>query len=148
MEFESGRSYVEPFLIPENNGITLLQIDSLATRNSFTKSATMVFPVVSLINSQFELIATLDNLPFTYSNNFGWKRIQVVVTIDDQFEDATYAVVHTSTEKLSHSLSTRKPAQIIKNTDFDTMLYVQPSQLKKRIRFTSSGVLNVMAYPL
>ncbi len=149
IEFDTGKSYVEPLLLPANNGITLLQIDSMVSRNNGTNIPTVVFPVVTLLNSQYQPIVTLDKLPFRYiSSFFGWKRIQVVVTIDDQYEDAKYALIHTSSVKLKQSLSTRKPIQIVQDTGFDTIIYAQPTNSRNRIRFSEIGIFNVIAYPL
>ena len=148
-KFETGKSYVEPILLPPDSGITLLQIDSLVSRNNGTSIPTVVFPVVTLLDSQYQPIATLDQLPFRYLNSFfGRKRIQVVVTIDDQFEDAKYALIHTSAKKLQQSLSTREPVQIIQESGFDTIFYAQPTKSRYRIHFSESGAFNIIAFPV
>jgi hypothetical protein len=148
-KFETGKSYVEPILLPPDNGITLLQIDSLVSRNNGTSIPTVVFPVVTLLDSQHQAIVTLDKLPFRYLDSlFGWRRIQVVVTIDDQYEDAKYALIHTSTKKMQQSLSTRKPVQIIQESGYDTIFYAQPTKSRNRIRFSESGKLNIIAFPV
>jgi hypothetical protein len=149
LSFDSGKSYVEPFTLPQSGGVTLLQVDSLVGLWDVTEIPSVVFPVVTLLNSDFEEIVTLDQLPYQFDNfALDQKRIRIVVTIDDQYADASYALIHTSQDKLSNSISTRKPYTIIKHTNFDTMLYDQQESSRKRIRFSHSGALNVIVYPL
>lgn len=147
--FDTGKSYVESILLPEHNGVTLLKIDSLVSRHSVTGIPTAVFPVVTLLDNNYQPVATLDNLEFTYRNNLlGWRRIRVVITIDNNYSDARYAIIHTSNEKLTESLSTRRPIAIIKEDDFDSMLYANPRKSRKRIKFANNGVFEIVAYPL
>ena len=47
---------------------------------------------------------------------------------------------------LNQALSTQEPISVIQQSAFDTMIYVQPTLSKKRIDFTETGVLNVLAY--
>ena len=149
MVFTTGKSYVEPLLLPETSGIILLQIDSLVSKHSPYGVPTAVFPVVTLLDSQYQPVATLDQLPFEYqSKYFDSKRIRFVVTIDGQYEDVTYALIHTSSEKLNQSLSIQEPIQIVQDAGFETILYAEPSFSRKRIRFVESGVFNVKAFPL
>ena len=148
-DFETGKSYVEPILIPQHGGVTLLQIESVVSRNSILENATVIYPAVTLLDSQYQHIVTLDDLPFTYNASFfGWNQLDIVLTIDDQYFDATYALIHTSSKNFSQSLSTRDPVRIVQEKDFDTLLYAHSSSSKSRIHFVETGVFKVLMYPL
>lgn len=148
-EFENGKSYVEPFKLPESNGIVLLQVDSLAGKWQTTGRPTVVFPVITLLDSNYNQIATLEDLPYEVVNPWvGQKLLRVVATIDDRYPDARYALIHTSKTRLNQSISTRKPYAIVRTSNFDTMLYDQTTTEGKWVRFTHSGAMNLRAYPM
>ena len=52
-QFDSGKSYVEAIVLPESRGETLLQIDSLVSRRNAFAPSHAVFPVVTLLDSEF-----------------------------------------------------------------------------------------------
>ncbi len=148
-QFDSGKSYVEPISLPQTGSRMLLEIQSVVSHRNLTRASTVLFPVITLLDENHETIATLDNLPFTYDNPFdGWRSLTVVVTLDHRFENARYALIHTTDAKLNQALSTQQPVRIIEQSGFDTMLYVQPTRSRKRIRFSGTGVVNITAYPL
>ena len=147
-DFETGKSYAEPILLPESDGPILLQIDSFISAPLPHKLSTVVYPVVTLLDENHKVLATLDQLPFKYSNIFQGRKIRMVATIDHNYGKVKYAVIHTSKEKQSQSISTRKPISIVQHADFDTMLYEISSKSRKRIRFSYSGNLQVIAFPL
>jgi len=72
--------------------------------------------------------------------------MRFVVALTNDYRDTRYVLIHTSDEKLNQALSTQKPVSVIQQSAFDTMIYVQPTLSKKRINFTETGVLNVLAY--
>ena len=149
VNFSTGRSYVEPILLPENPGSILLQIDTLVSRKSLRKPWTAFYPVVTLLDDQYRAIATLDKLPFQYHSTLGlWRKLRIVVTIDDRYPKPTYALIHTSDERLNQSLSVQKDPTIIQRSGFDTMVYAQPTRSRDRILFSETGVIHVIAYPL
>jgi hypothetical protein len=147
--FDSGKSYVEPILLPQTGTGTLLEIQSVVSHRNLASASTVLFPVVTLLDQDHNTIATLDDLPFIYDNPFGgWRSLTVVVTLDSRFDNARYALIHTTDEKLKQALSTQKPVRIIKQSGFDTILYAQPTLSRKRIQFSATGVVNITAFPL
>lgn len=147
MQMETGKTYVEALILPQSKGTTYLEIQSIVSHHNWQKPSTMLFPIVTLLNSEYEEVATFDDLPFEYNHTLGtWRHIHMVLTLDQQFKDARYALIYTNNEKLTQGLSTQKPAQIVKLTNFESMIYVQPTQTRKRVRFTPNGVVNVLAY--
>ena len=149
VNISGDKTYVEPISLPKTKNGILLQIDSLVSRHHSGLKASAIYPVITLLDSNHQPIETLDELPFEFKGAlYGWKKIRIVATIDQRFPDARYALIHTNTEKLSQSLSTRRPVSIIQSSDFDSMLYHQSSFSRKRIDFSSTGVLSVLAYPL
>ena len=145
-EFESGKSYVEAFSLPQSTTNALLQIDSLVGKQVVTEIPTVVFPMVTLVDSNFKEIVTLDQLSYEFDNSMlGQRKLRVVVTIDDRYTDVRYALIHTSEDRLPYSISTRKPYSIIQHSGFDTMLYDYPEKsrlpagLFHRLRINYTG---------
>ena len=146
-QFDSGKSYVEAIVLPESEGATLLQIDSLVSRRNALSPSHAIFPVVTLLDGEFNAISTLDEMAFEYTSTLGgWRKLRFVVALTNEFSDTRYVLIHTSDEKLRQALSTQKPISVIQQSDFDTMIYVQPTLSKKRINFTETGTVNVLAY--
>jgi hypothetical protein len=147
LDLGSGKTYVEALELPQSDSTILLEIESRVSHRNFSKPSTVFFPTVTLLDESYAPIATLDNLPFTYGSTLGtWRHIHMVITLDKDYKNTRYALIHTTDERISQAVSTRYPKQIVKRSNFDTMIYHQSTESKKRIHFSRQGVINVLAY--
>ena len=148
-EFQTGRSYAEPILLPKYDSVILLQIDSFISRPLPNDLPTVFFPAITLLDENHQHLATLDQLPFEYRHNFAlWRKIRLVATIDRSYGDAKYAVIHTTNERLSQGLSTHRPVSVVRQKDFDSMLYGSPTKPRKRVVFSETGLIQILAFPI
>ena len=147
LDLDSGKTYVEALALPETNETILLEIESVVTRRNLRKPSSTLYPIVTLLDANHEPVVTLDELPFTFDTTLGTHRhLHMVITLDERYSDVRYALIHSNDIKLTQALSTQKPVRIIKQSNFDSMIYVQPTKSRKRIRFSNKGVINVLAY--
>ena len=147
IELDSGKTYAEAIALPESSKTILLEVESIVSYPTLYKPSSVLFPAITLLDDKHQPIITLDDLPFSFDTSFGiWRHLHMIITLDHQYKNARYALIHTTGKRLKQSLSTQKPFRIIQNSGFDTIAYVQPSKSNKRIRFSEQGVINVLAY--
>jgi hypothetical protein len=147
LDLDSGKTYVEALALPETDETILLEIESVVTRRNLRKPSSALYPIVTLLNASHQPVVTLDELPFTFDTTLGtYRHLHMVITLDDRYPDVRYALIHSNDLKITQALSTQKPIRIIKQSDFDSMVYVQPTISRKRIQFSNKGVINVLAY--
>ncbi len=147
LDLDSGKTYVEALVLPETDETILLEIESLVSRRNLRKPSSALYPIVTLLDANHLPVITLDDLPFTFDTTMGTHRhLHMVITLDERYPNVRYALIHSNDVKLTQVLSTQKPVRIIKQSNFDSMIYVQPTTSRKRIRFSNMGVINVLAY--
>ena len=147
LDLDSGKTYVEALALPETDETILLEIESIVTRRNLRKPSSALYPIVTLLDANHQPLATLDELPFTFDTTMGTHRhLHMIITLDERYPDVRYVLIHSNDIKLTQVLSTQKPVRIIKQSNFDSMVYVQPTTSRKRIRFSNQGLVNVLAY--
>jgi len=144
-----GKSYAEALLLPENNGTTLLQVDSIIKQSLPHVPSKVFYPIITLLDANHQPLETLDRLPFKYSGGLGlWRKLRIVATIDERYRNAKYALIHTSKEKLNQGISTQKPVSVIRHDGFHSMIYGSTTKSRKQVLFSDKGKIQVLAYPL
>jgi len=147
LDLDSGKTYVEALALPETDEIILFEIESIVSRRNLRKPSSALYPIVTLLDANHQPVVTLDELPFTFDTTLGTHRhLHMLITLDERYPDVRYALIHSNDVKLTQALSTQKPVRIIKQSNFESMVYVQPTKSRKRIRFSNTGVVNVLAY--
>ena len=147
LDLDSGKTYVEALALPESDETIILEIESVVTRRNLRKPSSALYPIVTLLNANHQPVETLDELPFTFDTTLGtYRHLHMVITLDDRYPDVRYVLIHSNDIKLTQALSTQKPIRIIKQSDFHSMVYVQPTISRKRIQFSNMGVVNVLAF--
>ncbi len=146
IEFESGKSFAKVIELPEVEGEYLLQLDSVVNYPGLNLIPEAMFPVVTLLDSKLDIVTTHDDEPIDYRKPlFGPRLIRFILTLDGG-SGARYAIIHTSPIHTRQGLIVLSNNEVVQRKDFATMIYARPTQTRHKIKFTDTGMFNLLAY--
>jgi hypothetical protein len=146
IDFESGKSFAKVIELPEIESEYLLQLDSVVNYPGLNLIPEAMFPMVTLLDSKLDIIATYDDEPIDYLNPlFGPRLIRVILTLNAG-SAARYALIHTSPTHTKQGLIVLSNNEVVQRKEFATMIYARPTQTRHKIKFTDTGMFNLLAY--
>lgn len=147
--FENGKSFVEAVALPPLASPFRLRIESFTHYPPGSRRPEVYYPVVTLLDVDFQPLKTLENLPFEYNAAmFGRNRIVMTVTIAGDLAAARYAVIHSGDAQGSLALTKLHSGETIKTDPFESMVYAPVIPARYRINFGPEGRIRLLAYSL
>lgn len=146
LELSSGKSFAKAIQLPLIEGEYVLQLDSVVNIPRIDLFPEALFPMVTLLDADLQMIATYDNEPLNLLRPIlGPKMVRIILTIEED-STARYAIVHTSERRTHQALTMHAPIELVQKDAFDTMIYSRPTQSRNKIHFVNTGMINMLAY--
>ncbi|MEA3290691.1 MAG: MalM family protein [Pseudomonadota bacterium] len=147
--FENGKSFVEAVALPPLALPYRLRIESFTSYPPGSRKPEVFYPLITLLDADFQPLETLENLPFEYNAAvFGRNRIVMTVTFTGDLAAARYAVIHSSDAQSSMALTKMHSGETIKTDPFESMVYAPVTPARYRINFGPEGRIRLLAYSL
>jgi len=146
IEFRSGKSFTKALELPKLASEYLLQFDSVVNYPRIDLFPEAMYPMVTLLDANLNPVAIYDNETLDLRKPvFGPNLLRIILTVEPG-SAARYALIHTSAGRTAQGLSVDPPYEVVQKDNFDGMLYGRPSQSRKKIHFSETGMVNVLAY--
>ena len=146
IELPSGISFARVVELPEIDSDYVLQVDSLVNRPRLDLFPEVMFPMVTLLDEDREIVSVHDNLPLDLRRPvFGPNMVRIVLTVPAD-SAARFAVVHTSLHRTDYGMTSKPPYEVVTRSGFETLIYARPSQSRHKIHFVETGMLTLLAY--
>ena len=146
IDLPSGISFARVVELPEIDHEYVLQVDSVINRPRLDLFPEVMYPMVTLLDGDREIVSVHDDLPLDLRRPFfGPNLVRVVLTVPAQ-SGARFALVHTSLDRTRYGLSSKPPYEVVTRSGFDTLIYARPSQSRHKIHFVETGMLTLLAY--
>ena len=146
IELPSGVSFARVVELPDIDNEYVLQVDSLINRPRIDLFPEAIYPMVTLLDENLEIVSIHDNLPLDLRRPvFGPNMVRVVLIVPEQ-SAAKFALVHTSHERTNYGMTSKPPYEVVTRSGFETLLYSRPSQSRHKIHFVETGMVTLLAY--
>ena len=146
IELPSGVSFARVVELPDIENEYVLQVDSLIDRPRIDLFPEVMYPMVTLLDENLEIVSIHDNLPLDLRRPvFGPNMVRIVLNVPAK-SAAKFALLHTSHERTNYGMTSKPPYEVVTRSGFETLLYSRPSQSRHKIHFVETGMVTLLAY--